>query len=165
MKQSDVSLLCIIPAMKTIQLFAFLNILICTQVCAQFGTLSFGGEAKDGLSTVSFSIGQTFYLPSNVGSITPGLQQPYILVTILTFDNTISIYPNPFTGYVTLKIGNSNYANYHFEIYDLSGKLLISNNVQNIETTIVLIDFAKAVYICKIFLNNIEVNIFKIVKT
>jgi len=144
--------------------FVFLFISCWQQTFAQFGTTSSGGEAKDNLSSVSFSIGQMFFVPSNEGLITPGLQQSYKLVPMIKLDNSISVYPNPSTGNVILKISNNDYTNYRFEIYDLSGKLLMSDDAQNIETTIALMGLANTVYICKIFRNNNEVNIFKIIK-
>jgi hypothetical protein len=149
---------------RVITLFFSFCIVFYTNVHGQTSTLASGGEAKNEFGTVSFSIGQPFYLPSDNGSITPGVQHGYNLITILELDNTISVYPNPSTALIILRISNSNYLNYRFELYDLAGKLLISSTVQNTETIISLADIASAVYICKVFFNHSEVNIFKIIK-
>jgi hypothetical protein len=143
----------------------FLNAFLSTTLFGQSGTVSTGGELHDGPNTISFSIGQTFYqLSSANASITPGLQQAYKVIAIVELDNTVSVYPNPTTNYIILKVTNSDYKNYHFEISDVSGKRLIKNDIKEIETSVALSEFAQAVYICKIFLNGKKVNTFKILK-
>ena len=60
-----------------------------------------------------------------------------------------SIYPNPATHYINIKL-NSSFGAISFELYDLSGKLLLKDLIKNDNTTIPISNFRKGFYLLKI---------------
>ena len=138
---------------------------------AQQGTNASGGNATGSGGSASFTVGQIDYITAtgSGGAVTQGVQQPYeILITtgIETkgIDLTASVYPNPATDFVLLKIENSNSANFTFQLYTIQGKILLNKKVESNETSISMADLADAIYFIKVFNNNKEVKTFKIIK-
>ena len=70
---------------------------------------------------------------------------------ISDFTNSgFSLYPNPANDFVTLKSSTSNFAN-KLELYDLSGKLLVSKNLELVEeNTFSTTMLSKGMYMVKI---------------
>lgn len=70
---------------------------------------------------------------------------------ISDFTNSgFSLYPNPANDFVTLKSSTSNFAN-KMELYDLSGKLLVSKNLELVEeNTFSTTMLSKGMYMVKI---------------
>jgi len=61
----------------------------------------------------------------------------------------ILIYPNPTTQDINIKL-NSSFGTISFELYDLSGKLLLKDLIKNDKTTIPISNFRKGFYLLKI---------------
>jgi hypothetical protein len=63
----------------------------------------------------------------------------------------IAIYPNPSTGSINIKIDQVNQNNIQLNVYDLSGKLIhkdiIQNRYSNTETKLNLTDLEKGLYL------------------
>ena len=136
---------------------------------AQEGLTASGGEATGTGGTVSYSIGQVAYITNTGanGSVAQGIQQPYeIFVTVgleeTAIDLELSVYPNPTYDYLTLKTeGNDKMA---YQLYDVQGKLIDSQEVTSDNTIITVVALTKATYFLKVTKNNQIVKTFKVVK-
>lgn len=62
-------------------------------------------------------------------------------------DNSISIYPNPSSSIITIK---SNFNIKSIELYDVQGRLLQTNIINNSETTFDITSKSKGMYFLKI---------------
>jgi hypothetical protein len=131
-----------------------------------------GGEATGPDGSVSYSIGQIDYtVKSNDNGIEiDGVQQPYEIFIIDGVDNKMlinliaSAYPNPASDNLTLKILDGDYSNITYYLYDVDGKLLLSNKIQDNETIINMSIHKPSVYIVKIMSDNKQIKTFKIIK-
>lgn len=131
-----------------------------------------GGNASGSGGSVSYTVGQIVY-NSNAGSngsVSQGVQQPFEISVISGLDEgeginlTCSAYPNPTTDFLTLKVGVIKTENLAYQLYDIGGKLLVSNKVEGNETTICMSNLVQSVYFLKLTNNNKEIKTFKIIK-
>ena len=150
-------------------LFLFLSL---TGVQAQESLVSAGGDASGGGGSVSYSVGQVFYL-CNAGtnaSIIQGVQQPYKISAVTEISETdnislaLSVFPNPTTDYLTLKVVNHEISSLKYQLCDMNGKLLDSKELTNPETNIAMGKFQSSAYFLKVIQNNKEIKTFKIIK-
>lgn len=136
---------------------------------AQEASVSSGGDASGAGGSAAYSVGQVAYtsITSGSGSVNQGVQQPYvILITGLDNNPTIdlSVYPNPSVAFINLNVGNQNLENLSFELFDVQGKLLVSQKITAKETAIKMDEYSAANYFLKVIDNNKEVKTFKIIK-
>lgn len=155
------------------------NLLICLsifslnlqQAQAQNANVTAGGIATGSGGKVSYSIGQVFDATQSGtgGSASQGVQQPFEILT-LGKDNfpeiilSISVYPNPTTSILNLKINNSNFDNLQFKLTDVGGKEIQSSKITDIETQIQMENFPKAIYLLQVSDNKKPLKTFKIIK-
>ncbi|MBP7509198.1 MAG: T9SS type A sorting domain-containing protein [Prolixibacteraceae bacterium] len=131
-----------------------------------------GGDASGTDGSVSYSIGQIDYtVKSNeTGIQIDGVQQPYEIFIIDGVDNKMDInlfasaYPNPASDFLTLKILDGDYSDLTYYLYDVDGKLLISNKIQDNETVINMSIHKPSVYLVKLMSDNKQIKTFKIIK-
>ena len=136
---------------------------------AQESPTAAGGEATGPGGSVSYSVGQVVYT-SNTGtngSVSQGVQQPYeISVTVGLHETTLnlelSVYPNPTSNYLTLKV--EDLSNLSYQLMDMQGKVIEDKKVTAVNTTITMEELAKATYFLKVIKNNQIVKTFKIIK-
>ena len=142
-----------------------------TELNAQEAVTASGGNASGSGGSANYSVGQIAYT-TNVGSggsIVQGIQQAFEIFIISGIDeksiNLIcTVYPNPSTNYLTLRVESDNLQDIGFLLFDLNGKLLeIQKNVSN-ETFISMEKFPLGTYLLKVTNNNKEIKIFKIIK-
>ena len=76
-------------------------------------------------------------------------------------DINISVYPNPVNNVVNIKVDNTD--SFNIELFDMSGKLLLTQNGNTNLTTLNVSDFSKGQYIVRVSQNN-NIVIRKIVK-
>ena len=141
-------------------------------VQAQKSIVISGGEisGKDGI--VSYSIGQIFYTVNTgtPGFVLQGVQQPYEISVIMEIKEAkdislkLSVYPNPATDLLTLRVENLEHSTLRFQLFDSSGKLLKSNQIKNKETDIYLNNLRTSVYFLRINNKHKAIKTFKIVK-
>lgn len=139
---------------------------------AQSAFTAAGGEALGFDGSVSYSIGQIDYaVKSNDSGIEiDGVQQPYEIYIIDGVDNKMEIslfasaFPNPANDYLTLKIFEGDYSVMTYHLYDVDGKLLLSNKIQGNETIINMSIHNPSVYIVKLLSDNKQIKTFKIIK-
>jgi len=94
---------------------------------------------------------QTLSIESNIGVID------------YTPNDYISIYPNPTSGKIEIKIDNSILINGRVEIFNIYGEIIQSQLLDEI-STIDLGEVANGIYFIKIKNNNITMRIYKIIK-
>jgi hypothetical protein len=136
---------------------------------AQESPTATGGKATGTGGTASYSVGQVVYTTATGtnGSVAQGVQQPYEISTTLGINETsinleLSVYPNPTTDYLTLKVDD--HSNLNYQVYDLQGKVIENNKVTTSITTISMEALPKAIYFLNVTKNNQIVKTFKIIK-
>lgn len=128
-----------------------------------------GGDATGAGGSSSYTVGQVVYTTNtgSNGSVAQGVQQPYeISVTTGVNETTInlelSVYPNPTTDYLTLKVEKTEGLSY--QLYDLQGKVIASKTVNGTSTNISLEEQPTATYFLNVVNNNQIVKTFKVIK-
>ena len=136
---------------------------------AQESPTATGGEAKGVGGTVSYSLGQVVYTTNtgSNGSVEQGVQQPYeISATVGINESSISlemsVYPNPTTNYLTLKVEITENLSYH--LFDMQVKVIVSKKITDNTTTVVMESLPTSTYLLKVTDSNKTVKTFKIIK-
>jgi len=142
---------------------------------AQSDVLSAGGDATGSTGSVAYSIGQVAYtsIDGEDGRISLGVQQPNLFIMVGTEETLLnisaSVFPNPSASTVFLKLEDeeqlSTTKNLSFGLYDLSGKMLLHQDISDPLTTIPMSNLSDAVYLLRITIDNKEIRTFKIFKT
>ncbi|MCE9540408.1 MAG: T9SS type A sorting domain-containing protein [Bacteroidetes bacterium] len=153
---------------KTITIVVFL-LLGLGGLGAQETVSATGSNATGVGGSLSYTVGQVAYTTNTGtnGSVAQGVQQPYEISTTLGINETtinlgLSIYPNPTTDYLTLKVEKTDGLN--FQLFDLQGRLIESKTVNSTSTNISLESQPSATYFLKVAKGNQIVKIFKIIK-
>jgi hypothetical protein len=157
--------------MKTIYLI-ILGLCLTFKLTAQQSTNASGGNATGTGGTVSYSVGQMNYTTNTGtgGSAFQGVQQPYEIFTVTSVDEAkdlninLSAFPNPTFDNLTLKVESANTKNLNYLLFDMNGKLLVTQKLEGTETKIAMNNYAAATYFIKITENNNTLKTFKIVK-
>lgn len=143
-----------------------------TSLKAQNTVIASGGNATGGGGSVSYSVGQIVYTANTAtsGSVAQGVQQPYEISVVSGIeDNTIklscSVFPNPTSDKLTLKVENSEKLKLTYQLFDITGKLLESEKVEGNETTISMGRLIPTIYFLKVTDGIKEVKTFKIIKS
>ena len=131
-----------------------------------------GGDASGLGGTLSFTVGQLVYSSNSGsnGSVAEGVQQPYEISTTVGIElSTISLdfiaYPNPTINNIVLNIKDFNNEKLNYQLYDMSGKLLKSNKVNAINTTIDMSELPVSNYVLNINNDSSTIKSFKIIKS
>jgi hypothetical protein len=149
---------------KTI-IFLFLN----SSIHAQSNLVSSGSNGVGNGGTFSSSIGQIDYISitSPGGTINSGNQVAFEIFTLGINEKILlelSVFPNPTTDYLILKIKEKDYSKLSINLKDQTGKLLFSSNIQSAEQKIDFKSFTSGNYFLTIIENNNELKSFKIIK-
>lgn len=143
-----------------------------TGIQAQTSVNATGGNASGSGGSVSYSVGQVLYQThtGTNGSVAYGVQQPYEISVVTAIKDakginlSVSAYPNPATGYLTLEVNGFELSNLSFQLYDISGKLLQNRKITGNHTGIAMGNLVPATYFVKVVQGNKEVKTFKIIK-
>jgi hypothetical protein len=135
-------------------------------------TIPTSGGTATGSGSVSYTVGQIVYntTSNSNGSVAQGVQQPYEISVITGIEaakdiNLIfSVYPNPTTDFLTLKVKNYDIENLSYWVYGISGNLIETKKVIADETQISMANQVSGIYFLKVVQGNIEVKTFKIIK-
>lgn len=131
-----------------------------------------GSYASGSGGSASYSAGQIVYTTDTGtnGSVAQGVQQPFE-ISIVTgidiaseIDLCISAYPNPTIDFLILKLGNYNFSDLSYQLFDMQGKLIFIKNIESEQTTISMGNFTPGSYFLKLKQANKEVKTFKIIK-
>jgi hypothetical protein len=142
---------------------------------AQETSSASGGNATGSGGTASYTVGQMVYTTNtgSNGSVAQGVQQPFEITVVSGIEQAqgislaVSAYPNPTTNYLILKIDASEALgtqSLQYQLYDISGKLIQSQKVEGIETSISTESLVPATYFLKVSRENKEIKTFKIIK-
>ena len=155
---------------KLISGIVFMSVLVLTQVQAQEAIPATGGEASGSGGSSSYTVGQTAYTIGSgiTGTVAQGVQQAYEISVETGIEESgislsITAYPNPTTDILILKADIES-LELIFHLYNINGKLLQSQKLNDSETSIDMSGFAPSTYIVKVFDNHKEVKTFKIIK-
>ena len=151
----------------------FLLMIGLTWMQAQEALPATGGDATGSGGSVSYTIGQVFYITNTGtgGTITQGVQQPYEISTIgieepeeISLAYNCKVYPNPTPDIIVLSVEDYALENLSLLLYDMQGKTLQNRKVSGTETNISMADYAASTYFLKVIDNSKEIKTFKIVK-
>jgi len=157
---------------KKVKLSILLFCLSLTIVNAQEAFTATGGDASGTGGTVCYSIGSLVYTTNagTSGSVAQGVQQPYEISVVTGIDEPIginfscSVFPNPTTDILTLKVQNPDNTNLWFQLFDLNGKLLESKKIEVSETYIDMSNLVPTTYFLNVVDKKMKIKIFKIIK-
>ena len=158
--------------MKKIKLTLLLFTCCFVRLHAQQVITSAGGNATGIGGSASYSVGQIVYKTNSgsLGSISQGVQQPYeiSIVSVFEEENGISLllssYPNPTTTSLTLKVGNYNFENLNYQLFDGNGRTLVESKIYKAETVISMETLPAGSYFLKVSNGSIEMKTLKIIK-
>jgi len=150
----------------------FLFIIGLTGLQAQSTIPASGGNATGIGGSASYSIGQVVYIKftGTNGSSTQGVQQPFEISVITGIEEArdisleIVVFPNPATDFIKLVVKNFEAKNLKYQLYDISGSLLLDNEIDSNEITISMQNLRPSVYILKVTQGRKEIKTFKIIK-
>lgn len=145
-----------------------------TRLQAQIVVPATGGNALGSGGSVSYSVGQVIYTTNigTSGSVAQGVQQPFEISTLTGLKEAkginlfCSVYPNPITDVVQLRIDASTpgIQSMSYQLLDLQGKLLDSRKLEADVTNIVMSNLCAATYFLKVVKGCNEIKTFKIIK-
>lgn len=124
---------------------------------AQESVNSIGGVDSGSGGTVSFSVGQMVYTTDSkeAGAVVQGIQRPYKITTtdIKKLDNTLSFkaYPNPSSEDLFLEMNEFRSEKLNYQLYDMHGKLVMTNPIEIPKTQINIRDLAVGSYVIHIY--------------
>jgi hypothetical protein len=131
---------------------------------------SSGDFHSTGTHSVSWTIGEPVIETFSAGSsvLTQGFQQP-ILSSVSIYENPelnfgINAFPNPTSDFLNVVVSNGSYSDLWYFLFDVTGKLVDSNEIVSEQTEIKFSHLPVATYYVKILENNKELKTFKIVK-
>ena len=129
---------------------------------AQETTSAAGGNLTGTGGSISYTVGQVtnLYLTGTNGSVAQGVQQPYEIFLITSIAEAkginldLQLYPNPVHDFLKLKIQSLNTENLVWKIHDANGKLLNTDRISAVESSISMANYTSGVYLFSILNNN-----------
>ena len=127
-----------------------------------------GDDATGSGGSSSYTVGQVVYTTNtgSNGSLSQGVQQAYEIYTVDVSETkrniSLSIYPNPTTDILKLKVDNTEALSY--QLHDLQGKLLESKAITSSITSINTRGLPRATYLIKVMSGENKVKTFKVIK-
>ena len=139
---------------------------------AQEAITTTGGNASGSGGSVSYSFGQVVYTTNagTTGSVAQGVQQPFDIAVVTELEEAkgitlhYSVYPNPVTDVLTLRIEGEVKMQYAMSLYDLNGICVVYKKISDVETSIDMKNLVRATYFLKVTDTGKEVKTFKIIK-
>jgi hypothetical protein len=156
--------------MKQMKLIAALLFGISSGAMAQSAVDASGGEATGSGGTSSYAVGQVVYtaISGSNGLSSQGVQQPYEFFTGIDENENISlsmnIFPNPAESTISLQIALEDLQNLSFQLFDMNGKLVVSQKVKSTLTDIPMSTYAPGNYFLNVNKASVTAKSFKIVK-
>ncbi len=133
-----------------------------------------GDDATGDFGSVTYSIGQVFY--TQIGeyyyNVAQGIQQEELNQTLSVEENSLEpkaeifIFPNPTTDFVIVNMEGDEFENGldSYQLYDLQGRLIKQNIINQNETKIDLNDLSPSLYLLQLYADNKILKTFKIIK-
>jgi len=129
-----------------------------------------GGDAMGSGGSVAYSVGQIVYTAhlGTTGSVAQGVEQAYEIYSVgikeTALNISLSIFPNPTSDFLTLKVEDYNNETLNFDLLDEQGKLILSEQITNQETQVAMSTLARGSYFINIVQTNKKIQTFKIIK-
>jgi len=130
-----------------------------------------GGNATGSGGSASYSIGQVVLSSGTdeAKTISQGFQQPYEILVVSIRELTgqkpdCSLYPNPATDYIRLKVEAYEGGELSYMLYDMSGLILINSRLEGNEVMIPMQSQKPGTYLLKLSDGKQDLKIFKIIK-
>jgi hypothetical protein len=133
------------------------------------------GEIGSGSGgSTNYSIGQMMYMyqESTSGNVEQGVQHAYEIYTLgikdpetTSIQLSFSVFPNPVVSGITVQINNYNGEKLNYQLYDMNGKLLNSDQIVTEQTKIEMGILPAATYFVNVLsAENKKIESFKIIK-
>jgi len=166
---------CAEPFFKAIMMLLLLIFASLVGATAQQTVTVSGGNGSGNGGSVSYSVGQLFFMvhEGSSGTLSEGVQQPYEISVVTGIDKAervdlrASAYPNPVSDYLVLSIENDDFENLEFRLFDVNGKLLSHGKITGREITIPMTGLTSGNYFLKVVQTipvPLDVKTFKIIK-
>ncbi len=132
-----------------------------------------GSQASSSSGSISYSIGQVFFttVENNAITVAQGIQQPLnedgsITLQLPQAESKIQItaYPNPTIDHLIIQLGDLNGKNYTFKLFNMNGKVLKENELDQRTNRINSSALASATYLLQIYKDEKPVKSLKIIK-
>ncbi len=122
--------------------------------------------------TVEYSVGQLafHFVSGHDGNLMEGIQQPWEIQIMPGFNEVpgvgiqCSVYPNPATSFITLKISGRDPSAMECRISGLQGNLMKNIPIRRTNTTIVVDDLPGSTYLITLLENNLPLITYKFIK-
>jgi hypothetical protein len=154
--------------MRTIILF--LIVTCCSRLLAQQVVATAGSTLGNATGSISYTIGEGVAQTLTKGdkTITQGFHQTNISVSMISeledLGFSISVFPNPTSDVLTLKLTKENVSGLQYLIFDINGKLISQKNLGSAETIVPVVQLTVGFYILKVQYGTKELRSFKIIK-
>ena len=129
-----------------------------------------GGDASGSGGTVAYSVGQIVYTTSTgtSGSVAQGVEQAYEISSVgikeTALNISLSIFPNPTSDYLILKVQDYNNEALSYSLLDEQGKLVLNEQITNQVTQVAMSNLARGAYFINVLQENKKIQTFKIIK-
>lgn len=151
--------------------FYILFICLNSNLFGQNAIVSCGGGSSGQAGSIQFTVGQHNFstTSSDSSSMSSGNQQPHeiFITSLFTIDNidfSCTVYPNPTTSNVNLKVVVSEYKSLKFNLFSSQGKLLMTDEVNSSETKLSFENIQSGCYTLVIYKDKLKIKSFKIIK-
>lgn len=133
---------------------------------AQISNNASGNDLSNQFGSIAYTIGEVFYIQK--GSqffLTEGIQNGITINPIISNSSIkVLVYPNPTSDFINFKVQNLFFNNLSFILYNDIGHELLKGAILNSNTTVSLSQFPSSVYLIKIYRNQTEMAVYKIIK-
>ena len=159
--------------MKTNTLILFLAFLLSFSANAQtvHQVLSAtGGDATGTGGSVAYSVGQIVYTThtGTTGSVAQGVEQAYEIYSVgikeTTLNISLSVFPNPTSDFLTLKVEDYNNEALNYTLLDEQGRLVLNEQITTQDTQVAMSTLARGAYFINVLQTNKKIQTFKIIK-
>ena len=129
-----------------------------------------GGDATGSGGTVAFSVGQIVYTTSTgaSGSVAQGVEQAYEISSVgikeTALNISLSVFPNPTSDFLTLKVQDYNNETLSFDLLDEQGKLVLNEQITTQDTQVAMSTLARGTYFINVVQAIKKIQTFKIIK-
>lgn len=154
---------------------SFLLVSFGSGIQAQSAVGAAGGDGTGSGGSTSFSIGQVAYTHFNDegGSISLGVQQPYVILTVgvheLDITLTASVFPNPTQSTASLQLEGDHSTSVdkglNYNLFDLNGQMVSKGPIVSSLTSIDMSTLTNGAYILVVQRESTVLKSFKIFKT
>lgn len=131
---------------------------------------SSGGYGSSASAKVTWTIGEPVTeTVTGINSIlTQGFNQGDLIITIIKEPElpglNVKAWPNPVSDNLKISIGETELDNLNYILFDIGGKVVRQNKLKGVQSEIPMGNLTPSTYLLKIYRNNAEIAIFKIIK-